>query len=138
MKDHLEARARELGVAQSTIFLGYVPHWEYLELLNSSDILCFPSRNEPFGLVLLEAWAAGKPVVASDVGGLGENIENFTDGIKVYVNPDSVAWGINYLLNSPEAMRKIAEGGAAKVKNFEWKILAGKLKDTYLTVLKGR
>jgi len=138
MKDHLEARARELGVAQSTTFLGYVPHWEYLELLNSSDILCFPSRNEPFGLVLLEAWAAGKPVVASDVGGLGENIENFTDGIKVYVNPDSVAWGINYLLNSPEAMRKIAEGGAAKVKNFEWKILAGKLKDTYLTVLKGR
>ncbi|MEM2863653.1 MAG: glycosyltransferase family 4 protein [Candidatus Bathyarchaeia archaeon] len=112
-----------------------MPHWEYLELLNSCDILCFPSRNEPFGIVLLEAWAAGKPVVASDVGGLGENIENFIDGVKVYVNPESVAWGINHLLNSPEAMRKVAEGGAIKVKNFDWRILARKLKNTYLSVL---
>jgi len=136
MKSFLEHRASELGVSHAVRFLGFVPHWEFLELLNSCDIACFPSRNEPFGIALLEAWAAGKPVVATDVGGLGENIDNFINGVKVYTNPDSVAWGINYLLNSPETMRKVAEGGAEKVKEYSWDKIIGKLTETYRKILR--
>jgi len=137
MKSYLERRAGQIGVAHATRFLDFVPHWDFTELLNSCDIVCLPSRNEPFGIALLEAWAAEKPVVAADVGGLGENIENFVDGVKVYTNPDSVAWGINYLLNSPDAMRKIAEGGARKVREFNWEKAIDKLLSTYSTVLEG-
>ena len=136
MKTYLENRVKELGVAHATRFLGCVPHWEFLEILNSCDIACFPSRNEPFGIVLLEAWAVGKPVVAADVGGLGENIDNFVNRIKVYTNPDSVAWGINYLLNSPDVMKKLSEEGAKKVKDFDWNNIISKLMDTYSIILK--
>lgn len=135
MKSYLERRAGQIGVAHATRFLDFVPHWDFTELLNSCDIVCLPSRNEPFGIALLEAWAAEKPVVAADVGGLGENIENFVDGVKVYANPDSVAWGINYLLNSPDAMRKIAEGGARKVREFSWERAIDRLLATYSRVL---
>ena len=131
MKGHLEHRVNELGVARATRFLGGVPYWRYIELLNSCDMVCIPSRNEPFGIILLEAWTTGKPVVATDVGGLSENIENFVSGIKVYLNPGSIAWGINYLLNNPSAMKKVAEGGRKKVKEFSWDSTIGKLMDTY-------
>jgi glycogen(starch) synthase len=136
MKSHLERRAKELGVAHATRFLGFVPHWEFLELLNSCDIVCLPSRNEPFGIALLEAWAAGKPVVATDVGGLGENIDNFVNGINVYATPDSVAWGINYLLNSPDLMKKMTNEENAKVKQFTWGKTVAKLMETYSAVSK--
>jgi len=122
MREYLIWRANELGVSHAVLFLGFVPHWEFLELLNACDIVSLPSRNEPFGIALLEAWAAEKPVVATDVGGLRENIENFKDGVKVYVNPDSVAWGINYLLGE-------------KVKRFSWKESIRKLMGTYSKIL---
>lgn len=135
MRSYLERRANELGVGHATRFLGWVPYWQYIELLSSADIVCLPSRNEPFGIVLLEAWATGRPVVATDIGGLGENIENFVDGIKVYPNPDSVAWGINYLLNNPDDMKKVAAGGRKKVDQFSWGNALNKLLDTYHVVL---
>jgi glycosyltransferase involved in cell wall biosynthesis len=69
------------------------------------------------------------------VGGLGENIENFVDGIKVDHNPDSIAWGINYLFNNPDAMKQVAKGGMEKVKQFNWSNTLRKLLATYQTVL---
>ena len=134
MRGYLERRASELGVAYATRFLGFVPYWNFLELLNSCDIVCLPSRNEPFGIALLEAWAAGKPVVAADVGGLGENIENFVDGVKVYLNPDSVAWGINYLLNHSAALERLGAKGREKVKEFSWSNIVDKLLKVYSSV----
>jgi glycogen(starch) synthase len=135
MKSYVERMVNELMVGQSTKFLGHVPFWKHLELLNMCDIACIPSRNEPFGMVLLEAWAAGRAVVATDVGGLGDMIENFVDGVKVYTYPDSIAWGINYLLNSPAEMRKMATNGKEKVKKFNWADTIQKLMSTYRTVI---
>ncbi len=137
MRSYLERRAGELGVAHAAKFLDFLPHRDFIELLNSSDIVCLPSRNEPFGIALLEAWAAERPVVAADVGGFGENIEDSVDGIKVLPNPDSVARGINYLLDSPELMRKISQGGARKVRQFSWEKAVSKLIGTYSAVLHG-
>ena len=136
MRGYLERRANELGVAHAVKFLGWISYQQYLDLLNSCDIVCLPSRNEPFGIVLLEAWATGRPVVATNVGGLGENIENFVDGVKVYANPESIAWGVNYLLNSPETMKEIGANGRRKVENFSWGMIIDKLLKTYQSVLK--
>lgn len=135
MKGYLEQRARELGVSHAVKFLGFVPYREFLEILNACDIVCLPSRNEPFGIALLEAWAAGKPVVATDVGGLGENIENFVDGVKVFPWPDSIAWGINYLLESEDGREFVARGGREKVKKFSWANSLAKLLKVYERVL---
>lgn len=127
MRGHLEYLTRKNGVSHAVQFLGYIPDEEYLELLNASDIVCIPSRNEPFGLVLLEAWSAGKAVVATDVGGLGENINNFVNGIKVFPTPESIAWGINYIINDPQGVKSLGEQGQkAARKFFNWNTIVSR------------
>jgi glycogen(starch) synthase len=135
MMTRLNTRCDAMGVAHATHFLGFVPHSELLEILNSVDIVCIPSRNEPFGMALLEAWAAEKPVIAADVGGLHENIDDGVDGLKVSPSPSSLAQAISDLLSSPDMMKKLGRHGAKKVKNFSWSKIVGELLDTYSMVL---
>src|SRR5205809_2408688 len=69
MRPAVEHRARQLGVAHATRFLGYRNGGELIDLYKACDAVCVPSRNEPFGIVVLEAWSAGKPVIVSKNGG---------------------------------------------------------------------
>jgi glycosyltransferase involved in cell wall biosynthesis len=131
MRNHLESKARDLPVK----FLGYIPDSAYLRLLNAADIVTIPSRNEPFGLVLLEAWSAGKCVVATNVGGLSENIEHSVNGIKVDVTPDSLAWGIINIIDNPVRVRSLGEKGRRKVERyFQWVPIVNTLMESYKKV----
>ncbi len=106
-----------------------------MRLLNACDTIVVPSRNEPFGLVPLEAWSARKCPVVSDVGGLAENVANFRDGVKVYLDPASIAWGINYVLSDPSRAAAFGRNGRRKVeKQFLWNLVAGKMMDIYRKV----
>jgi glycosyltransferase involved in cell wall biosynthesis len=117
----LQAHARSLPVQ----FLGEVPDAEYVRLLNSADLVVIPSRNEPFGLVLLEAWAASRAVVATEVGGLCENIDHLVDGVKVAVNPAAIAQGINRVLGDPGLLRALGDAGRQKIETrFHWDAVA--------------
>jgi glycosyltransferase involved in cell wall biosynthesis len=128
MRHGLEARARSLPVR----FLGRLADADYVSLLNASDVVAIPSRNEPFGLVLLEAWSAGRCVVASDVGGLSENIEHGTDGVKVQPDPDSIAQGLSRVAGSPGRSRSMGREGLDKVtKEFRWSRVAERMEDAY-------
>ncbi|MEM2866107.1 MAG: glycosyltransferase family 4 protein [Candidatus Hadarchaeales archaeon] len=135
MREGLERRVRELGVGHAVRFAGFLPLRKYIELLNACDLVCIPSRNEPFGIVLLEAWAAGKPVVATGVGGLNENMENLVEGVKVQTQPESIAWGISYLLDSPSERERMVKNAREKVKGFNWGRSADKLLDVYQRML---
>ncbi|MGQ9722117.1 MAG: glycosyltransferase family 4 protein [Candidatus Jordarchaeum sp.] len=115
-------------------FLGYLPDKEFVRLLNAVDLVVIPSRNEPFGLVLLEAWSAKKGVVATDVGGLSENIDNFENGVKVYVTPESIAWGANYCLNDLESTRNMGKKGWEKLGKFRWETIAKEMVGVYRNV----
>ena len=131
MRQFLEARARDLPVN----FVGYIPDTEYIRLLNACDLVVIPSRNEPFGLVLLEAWSAEKPVVACDVGGLGENIDSFVNGIKVQTDSGSLAWGMKTLIDDPVNAQVLGRRGRAKVdRQFLWGPVASRMADTYSRV----
>ncbi|PKL59698.1 MAG: glycosyltransferase family 1 protein, partial [Methanomicrobiales archaeon HGW-Methanomicrobiales-4] len=92
MKDWLINRTKDIPVQ----FIGFISDSEYIRLLHASDIVVIPSRNEPFGIVLLEAWSANRPVVVTRVGGLAENVEHGITGIVVDPHPDGIAWGVNY------------------------------------------
>jgi glycosyltransferase involved in cell wall biosynthesis len=132
MRQYLESRAKDLPVN----FVGYIPDSEYIRLLNACDLVVIPSRNEPFGLVLLEAWSAEKAVVASDVGGLGENIDSFVNGIKVEVNPGSLAWGIKTMVDEPWNAGALGMRGRRKVDRvFLWGPIVERLTDTYSRVV---
>ncbi|MFA7037426.1 MAG: glycosyltransferase family 4 protein, partial [Methanosarcina sp.] len=78
MRTHCEYQAQRLGIGNSCNFLGYAPDNTLIDWYNACDLVCVPSRNEPFGIVVLEAWDAQKPVVASDAVAL---VENFRTGI---------------------------------------------------------
>ncbi|MGA2919210.1 glycosyltransferase family 4 protein [Methanoregula sp.] len=132
MKKYLQERAWDLPVN----FVGYIPDSEYIRLLNAADIVVIPSRNEPFGLVLLEAWSAEKCVVASNVGGLSENIDAFVNGIKVGVDPESLAWGINTMMDEPWNAGALGKRGRGKVDRlFLWGPIVQRLTDTYARVV---
>jgi glycosyltransferase involved in cell wall biosynthesis len=129
MRQLLQERAKDLPVN----FVGYIPDSEYIRLLNAADLVVIPSRNEPFGLVLLEAWSAEKCVVASDVGGLSENIDAFVNGIKVDVNPESLAWGIRTIVDEPWNAGALGMRGRRKVDRvFLWEPIAQLMADSYI------
>ena len=128
MRQLLQERAKDLPVN----FVGYIPDSEYIRILNAADIVVIPSRNEPFGLVLLEAWSAEKCVVASNVGGLSENIDAFVNGVKVEVNPESIAWGINTMIDEPWNAEALGKRGRNKVDRlFLWGPIGKELIETY-------
>jgi glycosyltransferase involved in cell wall biosynthesis len=132
MRQYLEKRAKDLPVN----FVGYIPDSEYIRLLNAADIVVIPSRDEPFGLVLLEAWSAEKCVVASNVGGLSENIDAFVNGIKVDVDADSLAWGINSMVDEPRNAGALGKRGRSKVdRSFLWGPIVQRLTETYSRVV---
>ncbi len=121
MRPSVERRAHELRVAHATRFLGYKNGHELVDLYKACDAACVPSRNEPFGIVVLEAWSAGKPVVVSKNGGPDEYIWHEVNGLKIYPNPDSVAWGIGTLFTNFEWARWMGRNGRTAVESaFTW------------------
>lgn len=130
MLGHVQGRGGFLGGSKVRV-LGYVSNEERARLFRACDIVCVPSRNEPFGIVTLEAWASGKPVVATDVGGSSEIIDNFVNGVKVYVNPESIAWGINYLLSNPQKISVMGSAGREVAKEFSWDNIAKRTLQVY-------
>ena len=129
MRAECERRARELGVADACRFLGYTSTADKEELVNACDLMCVPSRNEPFGVVVLEAWDACKPVVATEAVSI---IKNFEDGLLAYVQPESIAWCINRLLANPEEMKKLAQAGCSRIETeFSWDRIAKRTEEVY-------
>lgn len=126
MIGHIIGRSRYLGVDGSMRVLGYVSDENRVNLFKAADVVCIPSRNEPFGIITLEVWACGKAVVAADVGGPSEIIDNFRTGIKVYLTPESIAWGLKYLFGDPtgESIRQMGAEARKEVKKYDWKELA--------------
>ncbi|NLZ30137.1 MAG: glycosyltransferase family 4 protein [Methanomicrobiales archaeon] len=134
MRGYLEGMAHGLPVQ----FPGYVSDIDHVSLLNACDLVAIPSRNEPFGLVLTEAWSAERCVVATDVGGLSENIDNYVNGIKVPVRPDSIAWGIGHLIDDPVYMQRLGKAGRRKVmEEFRWDVVTERMLGVYRKVLSG-
>ena len=105
MRSFIEWRAHQLGVEHAARFLGFQSNGPLTNLYKACDVVCVPSRNEPFGIVLLESWSAGKPVVASKNGGPNEFVWHMVTGLKVDAIPDSIAWGLGTLFTDFEWAR---------------------------------
>ena len=132
MRWDVEDQAHALGVYHATRFLGYKAGQELGDLFKASDLVCIPSRNEPFGVVVLEAWSAGKPVVASQKGGPNEFVWHEVNGLKVYDNPQSIAWGIGTLFSDFEWAREIGRNGRKTVETaFSWDSIANQMLEVY-------
>lgn len=116
-----ESLARSLGLANKIDFRESVDQETLLGLYSDCDVLALPSRNEGWGLVLMEAMACGKPVVATRVGGIPELVDNGTEGILVEAGDvKGLAESITNLLNDPELRARMGRAGKRRVKDFSW------------------
>ncbi len=120
-RDSVVRKAHEIGAAGSIIFLEALPRWQYIDLMRAVDIVAVPSRNEPFGIVALEAWSAGKPVVATVAGGPREFIWHDVNGFLVDADAGGLAHGIGSLLADHDHCRALgANGRKAVEEEYNW------------------
>jgi glycogen synthase len=133
MRQRVEDRAHQLRVAHATRFLGVRSGIELANLYKSCDTVCVPSRNEPFGIIVLEAWSAGKPVIVTRNGGPDEFVWHQVNGLKIYPNPDSVAWGIGTLFTNFEWARWMGRNGRVAAETaFSWDAVGNHVSQVYL------
>ncbi len=134
MRWSVQDRAREIGVEDACRFLGWQDGWRLTDLYKSVDVVCVPSRNEPFGIVILEAWSSGKPVVTTSVGGPNEIVWHDVTGLKINPHPESVAWGIGTCLEDFDHCQWMGANGRTAVETaFSWDVIADHVLDVYTT-----
>jgi glycosyltransferase involved in cell wall biosynthesis len=110
VRREMEAKVAALGLSDRFVFLGF--RRDAPELVQAFDIVAVPSRVEPFGLASLEAMAAGRPVVASRVGGIPEVVRDGQEGILVPAqDPAALASGIARLLANPSEGAELGSRG---------------------------
>lgn len=132
LRGAVERRAHELRVAHAVRFLGYRSNGALVDPYKACDVVCVPSRNEPFGIVVLEAWSAGKPVVCTDCGGPTEFVCHQINGLKVHANPDSIAWGLGTIFTNFEWARWMGRNGRiAAEAAFSWDEIADQVLAVY-------
>ncbi|MBM7460248.1 glycosyltransferase family 4 protein [Rhodococcus coprophilus] len=120
--DWLREQARVHRVARSVSFVGNLDHTELLGWLHTADAIVLPSRYEPFGIIALEAAAAGTPLVASTAGGLGEAVVHGSTGLSF--PPGDVAAltsAVRETLDDPAAAQERARAARARLTDdFDW------------------
>lgn len=132
MRAHAQGRANHLGVGHATRFLGYKSSHDLVDLYKACDVVCVPSRNEPFGIVVLEAWSAGKPVVVTKNGGPDEYVWHEVNGLKIFPHPESIAWGLGTLFTNFEWARWMGHNGRVAVETaFNWNTIADQVLGVY-------
>ena len=117
----LEALAAKLGIEGRVHFTGPLDRAGVSSVLTRAAVFCMPSRVEPFGIVAIEAWAAGVPVVATSVGGASDFV---TDGISgLLVDPKdtvTLSQALTRALHDSSFRGQVITAGAKAAKAYTW------------------
>lgn len=116
-EDYLKERIKVMGLADRVILTGLqrnIPEW-----MQAMDIIVHASDNEPFGIVIIEAMALGKPIIAGDTGGPTEIVTHGINGLlSPYGDPDVLASTILHYLDDPEFARSLGEAARERAIDF--------------------
>lgn len=106
---------------------------DLVDAFHAADVFLLPSIHEPFGVVILEAWSAGLPVLASRVGGVPGFVEDGADGLLFDVDSDeSAARGLKMLLEQPDLAAELGRRGKRKAEaDFSWTGVTQQLVEVY-------
>jgi phosphatidylinositol alpha-mannosyltransferase len=123
---------------QGVVFLGRVTDAEKAQLFRTADVYCSPATGgESFGIVLLEAMAAGTPIVASDIHGYKGVVRRGREGLLVPPrDPKGLAEAIGRLLDDPELRARMSEAGQARAADFSWPRVTAKVEEYYGFVIR--
>jgi len=119
--EELKDQVKKLKIQDSVSFLGSLSKADVFENLKSSSLVVVPSNwPENLPTVCVEALSSGKPIVATQVGGIPEIVEHNENGILVAPhNPDLLSKAITDLLTDTIKLKKFSDHGARSVKKFE-------------------
>ncbi len=124
--------AREHALSQ-VWFEGRVSAEQLLRYYKTCDVFCAPSTGfESFGIVLLEAMAAGKPIVATDIAGYRTVLENGREGWMVPPeNEEALAEALLSMLHNPRLREEMGHNGQRKAATYDWHLVARRVLNVY-------
>jgi glycosyltransferase involved in cell wall biosynthesis len=118
LESELRHQADSLGLQDNVRFAGLVPDESLPSCYAACDVFVLPSSLEPFGLVLLEAMSMCKPVVATNVGGIPEVVEDGSNGLLVAPqDSESLSQGLLRILSDESLRTRLAKNGRATVES---------------------
>jgi phosphatidylinositol alpha-mannosyltransferase len=122
---------------KDVVFVGFAPYEDLPRYYQTADVFCAPATgSESFGIILLEAMALGKPIVASNIEGYAGVVSDGADGMLVPPkDSQSLARALITLLNDESLRREMGAKGRAKALNYGWESIAGTILDYYKRVL---
>jgi len=136
-KDRFESEiVRNYGIGENVIFLG--EQIEVVELYALMDMFILPSHREGLGLVILEASAMEKPVIATNIRGCREAVDNGKTGILIPLKDvEKLSQAIIYLFNNPKKAKEMGKEGRKKVlREFDERIIFSRIKTEYQRLIK--
>lgn len=122
------------------VFTGRVSHEDLPRYYSSAHIFCSPATGqESFGIVLLEAMAAGKPIVATDIEGYRRLVEPEVDGLLVPPkDKKALAKALLDLVEDETRRKEMGEAGRSKARQYTWGAVAGRVLSYYQRLLSER
>lgn len=116
LQGQIERQISQNGLGEAVRLLGFVP--DASTIMSAADVFVLPSLAEPFGLVIIEAMAMARPVIATRAGGAAEIVVDQQTGLLVPPSsPDEMSRAIVSLLNHPERARALGEAGRQRFLN---------------------
>jgi phosphatidylinositol alpha-mannosyltransferase len=137
-----ERRAVEESVPEElkdrVTFVGRIDPAELAEVFGRAAVVCAPSLGgESFGIVLLEAMAAGRPVVASSIPGYAAVVRDGVDGLLVPPgDAGALASALERVLADPEEARAMGARGRERAKRFDWPVVASEVEEVYAEAIR--
>jgi phosphatidylinositol alpha-mannosyltransferase len=113
--------------------VGYVDAAEKVRYFASADVFCAPNTgDESFGLILLEAMAAGKPIVASDIAGFRQVVHSGREGLLVpRKSQHQLAAAIRVLLDDADLRTRMGRAGLQTVQQYDWESVVNRVMEIY-------
>ncbi|MGM1063685.1 glycosyltransferase family 4 protein [Saccharothrix sp. Mg75] len=132
-REWLAEQARKHKVRRAVDFAGHLPDRSLAAVLAAADAVVLPSRYEPFGIVALEAAAAGAPLVASTAGGLGEVVLDGRTGLSFPPGDvEALTAAVRAVLDDrPSAARRAKAAKARLATDFDWRRIAAGTAEVY-------
>ncbi len=134
-KREIRSIANQLNIANRVEFTGAVTPEQKNSLIGHALFVCLPSRYEGWGIVAIEAAAAAKAVIGTDIPGLADAIRADETGILVpSENPQALASAMKRLLDAPYLRKRLGTAGRKWAANFTWDRTAQAQEEIYLKV----
>ncbi|MFC2007104.1 glycosyltransferase family 4 protein [Chloroflexota bacterium] len=138
LRHKYEKQVKHSGLKDVT-FIGYSSYSDLPRYYKAADVVCAPATGwESFGIVLLEAMAVGKPLVASNIEGYSSVATDGMEGLLVPPrNPQEIAGALLSVMKDSSMQQQMGSRGRLKALEYDWEQVAKRVFDCYLEVLDG-